>query len=249
MGVWGIYEKLAYVYDHLTRDINRKRTAEFIEDLFRKHGLNPRSILDLGCGTGVFAVEMCKRGYSVTGVDLSTDMLSCAKTRITEEDAEVFLINQDMTELELNKSMDAAVCLVDGVNHITDPQKVERFFLLVFKHLKPGGLFIFDVNTRHKLETVMGDKVFYSIDDDVTCLWQSSFDASSCISESDITLFIKKRSLFERFDEVICERAYENEELRMYIINAGFGLVDIYDGETLKQPGEDSERLYYVCRK
>ena len=150
-----IYENIAYVYDRLTQDIDRSKIAGFIEGLFKRYGYKPGTVLDLGCGTGGFCIEMYQMGYDVIGVDISPDMLSCAKMRMLEKGIDILLINQDMTELKLNSKADAAVCLVDGVNHITDPGKVKKFFSHVKKCLNPGGLFIFDINSRYKLETVM----------------------------------------------------------------------------------------------
>ncbi|NLB56061.1 MAG: class I SAM-dependent methyltransferase, partial [Lentisphaerae bacterium] len=236
------------VYDRLTQDIDRKKIADFIERLFKRHDFNPVTVLDLGCGTGGFCVEMHERGYDVIGVDISPDMLSCAKTRMLEKGVDILLINQDMTELKLNGKADAAICLVDGVNHITDPRKILKFFFHVKKFLNPGGLFIFDINTRYKLEAVMRNNVFYNIDDDVACIWQCGIDESG-ISESDITLFVKKGDLYERFDETICERAYDDIEIRKFINDAGFELLGVYDGTTFKEVNEKSERVFYACRR
>lgn len=193
-------------------------------------------------------MEMYARGYDIIGVDLSVDMLSCAKMRMLEKGMDILLINQDMTKLELHSNIDTAVCLVDGVNHVTDPRDVKRFFKVVHGLLNPGGLFIFDINTKYKLETVMGENVFYSIDDSIACIWKCSFSKPG-ISESDITFFKKKDGLYERFDEIIYQRAYEDTDIREYISKAGFELVDTFDGETFQKPGVKSERVYYVCRK
>lgn len=216
--------------------------------MLKRYGYKPGTVLDLGCGTGGFCIEMHQRGYDVIGVDISPDMLSCAKMRMLEKGIDILLINQDMTELKLNGKVDAAVCLVDGVNHITDPVKVRKFFSRVKKCLNPGGLFIFDINSRYKLESVMGNNVFYNIDDDVACIWQCSFYEPG-ISESDITLFVKKGSMYERFDETIYERAYDDAEIRNFVNDAGFELLGAYDGTTFEKIDEKSERVFYACRK
>lgn len=215
--------------------------------MFRRHGSNPGTILDLGCGTGAFCAEMYRKGYHVMGVDSSPDMLSCANKRASEKGMEIMFVNQDMTELELDVKVDAAVCLTDSVNHIIHPHKAGKFFSHVFDCLNPGGLFIFDINTRYKLERIMGDNVFYSIDEDVACLWQCNFNRP--ISKMDITLFVRKGNLYERFDEVIYERAYEDAEIRDFIEKSGFKLLNVYDGESFSKPYEKSERVFYVCQR
>lgn len=243
----GIYRSIAQFYDRL-QDIDYKGIAGFIERLFDEYSVKPETIADLGCGTGSFCMEMCNRGFDMIGVDISTDMLTYAKASAVEKGMEILFINQDISELDLYGTVDAAVCLVDVINHITRKDKLKEVFRLVHNYLNPGGIFIFDVNTQYKFREVLGNNVFYSIEDDLAYICQCSF-YSLGISVSNITVFAKTGSMYERFDERILERVYSDELLKEYIAHAGLLFSGIYDGETFKKPEGNSQRVFYVCRK
>lgn len=77
-----MYERLAHVYDQLTKDINYIKWANYIERLFKVHKASPETIVDLGCGTGSLCLELAARGYSSIGIDISPDMLACADAKL-----------------------------------------------------------------------------------------------------------------------------------------------------------------------
>jgi len=94
-------------------DVNYKKWADYIEEIFKINGVKPSLIADLGCGTGSFCIEMDKRGYDMIGIDLSPDMLDCAKKK--SEGRDILYLNQDMSNFELYGTVDAIVCLMDSV--------------------------------------------------------------------------------------------------------------------------------------
>src|SRR5271170_6826037 len=83
-----------------------------------------RYVLDLCCGTGHLAQQMISRGYRVTGVDASREMLRVARSKVP--DAEFH--NADVTSFALERQMDAAVCAFDSLNHLTEAERVELAF-------------------------------------------------------------------------------------------------------------------------
>ena len=231
------------------RDIDYVKWADYIERIFKRFECAPNLIADLACGTGSFCIEMDKRGYEMIGIDLSPDMLACASEKAHAAEADVLWLNQDMTDFELYGTVDAVVCLLDSVNNITKPERLLKMLELVRNYLNPGGLFIFDVNTPHKLENVLGNNVFYSVDDDVVYIWQCSFDAKTTVSKFDLTFFTREGKLYDRFDEVHFERAYESGEFQSLITESGLELLDRYEEMSFKKPEPCSERTFYVCRR
>ena len=300
-----IYGKFAYVYDKLMSDIDYSEWADYIVGIFEKYGLKPELITDLGCGTGSFCIEMANRGFDMIGIDSSPDMLNCATLKakkIAEEiqprggdsqqpgeemqmhsgkdirkpdGRDILWLNQDMTDFELYGTVDAIVCLVDSINHITRQTHLERMFKLVYNYLNPGGLFIFDVNSPYKLEKILGNKVFYSVEDEVAYIWQNSYNAKSAVCRFDLTFFIKECKKFcescescepsepsehcglcdqfderyERFDEVIHEKAYSSEQLESILKVSGLEFLDSFGDLSYRKPGPRSERIFYISRK
>ena len=81
-----IYDMIAPIYDAVNGEIDYKAWADFIESMIRKHYPNaPELVLDLGCGTGRMTLEMARRGYDMTGVDYSPEMLDVARENLENE--------------------------------------------------------------------------------------------------------------------------------------------------------------------
>lgn len=244
-----IYSDFAYYYDRLMKDMDYGKWADYIEDLFKGYIRRPSMVLDLGCGTGSFCIEMAGRGYEMIGVDISQDMLSCAKDKTLEKKLDILYLNQDIKSFELYGTVDAIVCLLDSMNYITNRSHMKRVFKLVKNYLNPGGIFIFDINSVFKLEQILGDNVFYSVEDDITYIWQNSFDKKSRISTFDLTFFAKNGEMYERFDEEHFERAYSIEEMKEMINGSGLEFCAAYEEFSNNPPSINSERIFFICKK
>jgi len=245
-----MYTGFAKIYDKLMCDIDYTCWADYIESIFYANGINPHLILELGCGTGSFCIEMSKRGYDMTGIDISAEMLSCARQKCENEGLDsILLINQDMTDFELYGTVDAVVCLLDSLNYIVLKRDLKKTFKLVRNYLNPGGLFIFDINSCYKLEKILGNNVFYSVEEDVSYIWQNRYDKRKKTCEFDLTFFVKQGGRYERHDECHTERAFSVKEIKSVISNSGMDLLGVYDGLSFRKPAQKSERIFFVCRK
>lgn len=244
-----IYNNFAYVYDKLTLDIDYKKWADYVENIFKKHEQSASMVLELGCGTGSFGIEMARRGYDMICLDLSPEMLDCASEKAEKEGVDILFLNQNMCSFELYGTVDVIVCLLDSFNYLTSPVQVRKLLKLVQNYLNPGGLFIFDVNTRYKFENTIADNLFYEIDDDITYIWENSYNPKTKKARFDLTFFVKQDELYERFDETHYERAYSDEEIMDFIKNSDMEFVCKYGELNLKKPLPTSQRNFYVCRK
>ena len=138
------YDAWAQVYDHLTENVEYEARSAYISGFFLQYGVEPGAqVLDLACGTGSISRCLLERGYRVTGVDLSADMLTIAQSKCPEG----AFYRASMTEYSASAQFDACVCLLDSINHLTALSDVEDCFCRVAENLRPGGLFLFDVNT------------------------------------------------------------------------------------------------------
>ncbi|EGD46427.1 Methyltransferase type 12 [Ruminiclostridium papyrosolvens DSM 2782] len=244
-----IYNNFAYVYDKLTLDIDYKRWADYVESIFKRNNLSASMVLELGCGTGSFGVEMARRGYDMICLDLSSDMLDCAAEKAKKEDLDILFLNQNMCSFELYGTVDAIVCLLDSFNYLTNSSQINKMFKLVKNYLNPGGLFIFDVNTQYKFENTIADNLFYEINDEVTYIWENDYNKKTRKARFDLTFFVKKDELYERFDETHYEKAYYDSEIMDFIKNSGMEFVSRFGELTLRKPSPASQRNFYVCRK
>jgi len=247
MEVEPIYSNFAYIYDKLMYDIDYSKWADYIEEIFKINNRKPSLVLDLGCGTGNFCIEMAKRRYDMIGIDMSLDMLNCAKSKSEEQGMNILYLNQDMTNFELFGTVDVIVCLMDSLNYILYKRDIKRMFKLVRNYLNPDGIFIFDINTPYKFENVLSENVFYDISDEATYIWQNYYNKKSKVCEFELTFFIKYCEDYKKFDEIHYERSYERSELKELINGSGLKLLNIYDELKLSKPSRKSQRNFFVC--
>ena len=167
----GAYEALAASYDRLTNDVNYGAIVAFYEEILKKEGLKPRTAVDLACGTGSVSAILAGKGLSVIGVDMSEEMLTAAQQKCADLQNPPRFVRQSLQRLCLPRGVDLAVCALDSLDYITNPEDCKEAIRRVWKALNPGGIFIFDVNTPEKLRAMDG-QVFLDEDDDVYCVWR-----------------------------------------------------------------------------
>ncbi|MBN2558576.1 MAG: class I SAM-dependent methyltransferase [Clostridia bacterium] len=242
-----MYGDAAAYYDILTSDIDYGGYAMYFNDIFKTHmDRIPESIMDLGCGTGSLTLRLAGMGYDMTGVDASPGMLGEAYAK---GGPGILWINQDFTEIDLFGTYDAAVSLLDCVNHLRDEREVEKYFRLVHNYLNPGGLFVFDINSEYKFREVFSSNVFYSVNDDFAYIWQNEYNLEKRTCVMEITIFIRENGLYRRIDTCNTERAFATGEMKNLLEKAGFCIISVYNDLTFDEPGDKAERIFFVCRK
>lgn len=248
------YEALAAVYDTLNGEVDYEKIATFYEQCFKNAGLAPELVLDLGCGTGRMTEILAARGYDMIGVDGSTDMLARAYERKYDSahGARMLFLQQDMCEFELYGTVGAVVSTLDCINYLTDEEDLARCFALVHNYLDPDGIFLFDVNTPYKFETVFADNAYILEDEHCYCGWQNDYDKASGLCHFYLSVFEEtKNGSYRRTDEEQTERAYTKEQLRAALQAAGFDDIAFYADTALSPINDKSERWFIkaICKK
>ncbi len=244
----GAYENLAVSYDRLTSDVDYEAAVAFYDEILAREGLRPRTAVDLACGTGSVAVLLAQKGLWVTGVDMSEEMLTVAQQKAGGLKNPPCFVCQPLQELHLPRGVDLAVCALDSLDYITDPEDCREAIRRVYKVLNPGGIFIFDVNTPEKLRAMDG-QVFLDEDDDVYCVWRGEFEERTNICSYGMDLFQRKGNLWERSFEEHREYAYSADQLTGYLKDAGFTHIRVYADRSLEPPREGEQRIYIKARK
>ena len=244
------YEALAASYDGLTRDIPYEKYLRFFKTLLRRHGVTATTVLDLACGTGSLSVLLAKHGYEVLGVDRSEEMLTVAAEKAMElEENQPFFVAQPMQRLRIHEPVDACVCALDSINYVTKPQDVQKAFRRVYESLRPGGLFVFDINTPYKLEGLDG-QVFLDETEDSYCVWRAVYDRRHSLCRYGMDLFQQANDgLWERSFEEHVERAYTPEELSQWLTDAGFAQIEQFGNLRLEAPENMELRIFFAAKK
>ena len=245
------YSAIARVYDKINEGINYSSWADFFEACFEKYcGAKPEIILDLACGTGRMTLELARRGYDMTGVDYSAEMLDRAREAAEEQGIDgVLWLCQDMREFELYGTVEAVVSCLDCINHLTTPADVSSCFSLVHNYLVPDGLFIFDVNGREKFERIYAQNSFVMEDEGSFCVWQNSYNERTKLCDFYITMFYENEDgSYERFDEHQRERMYTVRSIKSLLSANGFELLGVYSDYQFTPADDKSERIYFVAK-
>jgi SAM-dependent methyltransferase len=177
-------------------------------------GDRSRRILDLGCGTGRHAIELARRGYRVTGLDLSPSMLERARAAARRAGVEVRLVRGDARHLPFVREFDAVVSLCEGAFSLMEDDEGDRLILAgVRQALAPGGVFV--------LET---GNALYQI---VHNLDAATFDPLTLREHFPLARATADGATFT----VDCtQRYYTCPELRLLLAGLGFGRVRCYGG-------------------
>lgn len=146
-----IYREFARFYASGPYPEYSRRMAELLPAVPERSGAKPRTLLDLACGEGTFAVLMAQQSLKVTGVDVSPEMLRFAREKAEEAGVELRFIEQDMRALSLPEKFDLVTCWYDSLNYLLEWEELAQTFADVARVLKPGGLFVFDMNTIYRL--------------------------------------------------------------------------------------------------
>lgn len=244
------YEYLAQCYDQFTEDVDYERWADYVERHFARSRLPIHTVLDLACGTGSLTRLLALRGYEMIGADLSEEMLAQAAEKCRGVgDPEPIFLHQAMEELDLYGTIDACVCCLDSVNYVTRSGKLARAFQRVHTFLMPGGLFLFDINTPDKLRGLDG-QMFLDETEDAYCVWRAEYAPRRRICTYGMDIFQRTEDdLWQRWEEVHEEFAYEPEELEQMLRQAGFRQIKQFGELRMRAPQAGEGRIFFAARK
>lgn len=238
------YNRFATVYDELTDNVEYKKRTDYIHRFFKLYNIaEGSSVIDLACGTGSFSALLAEKGYDVTGIDSSDDMLTVAASKCG---GNVKLLKADMRSFHLEKQCDACICCLDSINHLENIDDVKRTFRSINDSLFKGGLFIFDMNTLYKHKKILADSTFVFDKEDYFLSWDNEYAGNGKINIF-LDLFIRNGNMYKRYSEEFSETAYRLQTIKA-ALKPFFEIEGIYDDLSLKKPERTSERLYFICR-
>ncbi|MBO0857624.1 MAG: class I SAM-dependent methyltransferase [Chloracidobacterium sp.] len=233
-----IYEKFGSFYDAVIGD--RAESAAFIHRLIQKYKPDAKTLLELACGTGAVLQHLAKH-YSVSGLDISPEMLSVAKKKLPETP----FYQSCMSTFELDTKFDVIICVFDSINHVLSFADWKRIFRRVADRIAEGGLFLFDVNTERKLQRLIQERPWVHPFDG-NLLIMDITDAGHGVSNWNIKVFARQvKDSYKLFEEDIQEKSFPAPQIKDALLER-FKAVKIID-PTRRRPGGRSERLYFLC--
>ena len=154
---------------------NTNVECDFIEACLKVYGPAPaKRLLDIGCGSGRHLTELAKRGYRVTGVDASPEMVAFVEQQAKQSKQPMTASVDDLRHLKIKGTYDAAFCFMDTFRFLLTNEEILSHLRTVADLLAPGGLYLTDFwiprqwdqigNEIHQWEQTVGDtmvRVFY----------------------------------------------------------------------------------------
>ncbi len=234
------YEKLDRFYDAAMGD--RTEMASYIRRLIRRHKPRARTLLELACGTGAI-LKILAKSYDVVGLDLSPSMLSIARKKLPQ----VKFFQRNMVSFDLGRKFDVIICVFDSINHVLEFADWQKIFRNAAQHLEEDGLFLFDINTKAKLDRLINAPT-----------WVHKFgrnlefinvtDGRRGIANWNIRVFEHRRgNKYGLFEEDIKQISFPVEKIRD-ALRKQFTSIKVID-PTARRPSAKSDRLYFVCKR
>jgi SAM-dependent methyltransferase len=237
------YDAFAWFYDRHWAAVFAEKAIWAVETLLLPYIPIRGRVLDVCCGTGQLAAELCARGYRVTGIDLSGEMLAHAKARAPAAS----FAKADARAFSLRPLHDAAVSTFDSLNHILGIEDLTRTLRNVRDALRDDSLFLFDLNSDAGLRERWVSRSDVRTGDGV-CRLRGAYDPEQRRARYRVTLAGRGRDAWRQADFEIVERCYSDEEVRHALAAAGFGEVETHDAEKDLEITDEVGRVFYLAR-
>lgn len=248
MGIFGAY---AAVYDLLNKDKKYSNETKQIDSLIKKYS-NEKSILMLGCGTGMHDRELARLGYRVHGIDLSADMIAIAKEKADHPN--LSYETADIRTYQSSKSYPIITALFHVISYQVNNTDLLHTFETVSKLLTSNGVFLFDVwygpgvlrdlpsvrvkrAENEELKVIRtAEPTFYPVENRVDVHYE-------------ISVLQKMNRSYQQFNETHSMRYFFTPEIQFYLKQCHMELSVCLDCKTLNTPNVTSWTAYFIARK
>ncbi|MBQ6060165.1 MAG: class I SAM-dependent methyltransferase [Clostridia bacterium] len=245
-----MYQAFAELYDELMDDVDYESWADYYTRLLSIYGVRNGKICECACGTGGLTIPLYRRGFQMTGVDISREMLWEAAQKSRKLGIAMPFVQQDMKALNLHRPMDAVLATCDGVNYLLTEEDLLSFFRAAHRAVKPGGALIFDVSTPHKLKNVLCSGLMAEDRENITYMWQNSWNERQRTVSLDLVFFVReKENQYRRIEEHQKQRAWDEKTLKENLWHAGFRAVSIYGDFTLNSSTDENQRWHVAATR
>jgi ubiquinone/menaquinone biosynthesis C-methylase UbiE len=249
------HQDFARHYDRIIRRPNAARIA-FIGTAFASHGIVPPArILDAGCGTGAFSIGLARRGYSVTGIDISRELVKVAQKKLEDIAPPIHVDLQIANILAIPQDgFDGMLCrgVLNDLIGEQDRKSAMRSFSTA---LRPEGILILDVRDwDHSVVRKKHDPVYNKVVR--VDQGELTFTGITDLDEDNRRLISHETHTLMRDGELVAQARYDfvmqcwtREELHQYMSDVGFEEVALYGDFDKNKPVGTTDRIILVAKK
>ncbi len=252
-----VFSKYAHYYDLLYRDKDYAAEGAYIHRLILKFAPETRSILELGCGTGIHAGILAAHGYQVHGVDQSAEMLGAASKRAAQLSRDLAsrlsFSPGDIRTVRVGRKFDAVISLFHVMSYQTTQDDLMASFATAKSHLTPGGIFIFDCWYGPAVISQQPEVRVKRLEDEqieVTRIAEPVLHPAEQIVDVHYQVFIRNKAdhAIEELRETHRMRYLFDYEIDSLLAQQGLALLDRSEWLSGNVPGDDTWGVCFVVR-
>lgn len=247
------YSNLAPLYDLLMKDVDYEAWADYVDEIIQEHHPDAENIMELACGTGSIALSLDELGYySVTGTDLSLQMIEVARQKAVENQQDVHFYDMDFTNITTSETFDVIYSVFDSINYLHSSNEILKMLSECRKILAPDGLLIFDFSTpTNSLQSVDYLNNEEAQKENLRFFRTSSYDHQSKIHTNIFEierLSDDKKQVIEQFKEVHQQKNYTLQEMLTILKQTPYHLLATYGDFDLHNATNNSARITVVLQ-
>ncbi len=237
------YTRLAKYYDRIYHYIDYDKQVDFFVNVIRKFNKSgSNKILDVACGTGTHADFLQKRGFEVTGFDISNEMLEEAK----KKNSNVKFVLGDMKKLKMKEKSGTIICFFTSILYNKNRDEMKKTLSGFYSHLEKGGLVIFDVvdksiGINHKTEEYKYERG----DLKIIFIPQWIYNKKENVMDLEIDFFINGEKLHDHH----VMGAFSIDELKKMLKETGFEVFVLEKNFNSAKKHRSEKKAIFVCRK
>lgn len=240
------YEGLSKIYDFMMSGVDYEAWADYVLSAAKRFGCEPKTVLDLACGTGSTTLPLAARGVDATGLDLAPAMLEIAREKAAEAGLSVDFVEQNMLELDFPEPFDMVVSFQDGINYLTGEGDFDRLAAAVDRSLKDGGVFLFDLNrVDHYSDS---DTTVVDLDD-MYLVYENNYNADTRIWHIKLTGFLQEGELYRKFEEVHEEKNHDFNEVKAALAAHHMEIVAVWRMFFEEEASDEVNRVLVIAKK
>ena len=215
--IFNAYDPFAWLYNRYWGEEFHHEALPVLDRLILHLLPSKAEVLDLCCGDGRIAASLAQRGYRVTGIDGSEQMLAFARQRTNRVDFRL----ADARDFSLPPRFDAVISTFDSLNHVLKTDDLAKVFSNVFACLKPGGHFAFDLN-REEAYTDLWSRTASTVDKAAVSVARGSYDRNTGIAVCNVTLLRPDGECWKRSDFRLMQKHHPRADVLRLLQAAGF---------------------------
>jgi len=248
------FDQYAHYYDLLYRDKNYATETDYIAGILQRFSPQANRILEFGSGTGIHGRMLAQKGYHLTGIELSSEMVARASQNTIGTDPGSFACQQgDIRYTYVDANFDAVIALFHVISYQTGNEDLLATFHNASRHLKNGGLLLFDVWYTPAVLTQRPTVRIKRMEDEQVRLVRIAepvMHPNENIVEVHYTVYIEEKSTgrISCLNEIHPMRHFTQPELDLLAAQTGFTPLHREEFLTGKQPGEDTWGVWSVWR-